>query len=88
MAPESPNEAKQRPRNNVGSLTPVGPDYLTGGIQGPEGSIVCTLALTCGIAYHLLRARRKCGHCPSGVETSVPVGGLNSNIDTGTGPRV
>jgi len=39
-------------------LTPVGSDYLTGGIVGPEGSILCTLVLACGIAYQLLRARR------------------------------
>jgi membrane protease YdiL (CAAX protease family) len=39
-------------------LAPVGSDYLTGGIEGPEGSIVCTLVLICGIAYHLLRAQR------------------------------
>jgi membrane protease YdiL (CAAX protease family) len=40
-------------------LMPVGSDYLTGGIEGPDGSIVCTLVLACGITYHLLRARRK-----------------------------
>jgi uncharacterized protein len=39
-------------------LTPVGSDYLTGGIVGPEGSILSTLVLTCGIASQLLRARR------------------------------
>ena len=27
-------------------------------------------------------------YCPSGVETSVPDGGVNSNIDAGTAPRV
>jgi hypothetical protein len=27
-------------------------------------------------------------HCPSGVVTSVPGGGVNWNIDGGTGPRV
>jgi len=69
-------------------LTPVGPDYLTGGIQGPEGSILCTSALTCGIAYHLARARRKWRYCPSGLETSVPAGGVNSNMEAGTGPCV
>jgi hypothetical protein len=36
-------------------LTPVGSDYLTGGIEGPEGSILCTMVLTCGIAYQLMR---------------------------------
>jgi membrane protease YdiL (CAAX protease family) len=39
-------------------LTPVGSDYLTGGIEGPEGSILCTLILACGIAYQLICARR------------------------------
>lgn len=34
-------------------LSPVGSDYLTGGIEGPEGSILCTMVLTCGIAYQL-----------------------------------
>jgi membrane protease YdiL (CAAX protease family) len=43
----------------VVKFVPLGPDYLTGGIEGPEGSIVCTLVLTCGIAYHLLRTTRK-----------------------------
>jgi uncharacterized protein len=33
----------------------TGSSSLNGGIEGPEGSIVCTLALTCGIAYHLSR---------------------------------
>jgi hypothetical protein len=27
-------------------------------------------------------------HCPSGVVTSVPVGGLNSNVDGGIAARV
>ena len=35
-----------------------------------------------------LRAKRKWRYCPRGVETSVPGGGVNSNIDAGTGPRV
>jgi len=41
----------------VVKLTPVGPDILTGGATGPEGSIVCTLVLSAGIAFHLLRRR-------------------------------
>lgn len=69
-------------------LAAVGPDYLTGGIQGPEGRIVCTLVPTCGIAYHLFARRRKWRYFPSGVETSVPGCGVNSNIDAGTGSRV
>jgi len=52
-------------------LTPVGSDYLTGGIEGPEGSIVCTLVLTCGITYHLLRARRS-SPLPSSSECRLP----------------
>jgi hypothetical protein len=31
---------------------------------------------------------RRPRHFPSGAETSVPAGGVNSNIDAGTGPRV
>jgi membrane protease YdiL (CAAX protease family) len=42
-------------------LMPVGSDYLTGGIEGPEGSMVCTLVLACGILYHLLCAARPFG---------------------------
>jgi hypothetical protein len=38
--------------------SPVGSDYLTGGIVGPEGSVLCTLVLIFGITYQLLRARR------------------------------
>jgi membrane protease YdiL (CAAX protease family) len=38
-------------------LTPVGSDYLTGGSHGPEGSIICSLALTCGMAYLYFRRR-------------------------------
>jgi membrane protease YdiL (CAAX protease family) len=40
-------------------LTPVGADYLTGGIEGPEGTIGCTFVLVCGIAYHARLAIRK-----------------------------
>ena len=36
-------------------VIPVGNDYLNGGIEGPEGSIACTLVLTCGIGYHFSR---------------------------------
>lgn len=39
-------------------LVPVGPDWLTGGAQGPEGSIFCALVLTAGIAFF---ARRRAG---------------------------
>jgi uncharacterized protein len=41
----------------VVKLTPTGPEYLTGGIEGPEGSIVCSVALICGIAFQLWFAR-------------------------------
>lgn len=43
------------------SLDPAGPDILTGGAQGPEGSIFCTLFLVCGIiffAWRIIRRRR------------------------------
>jgi membrane protease YdiL (CAAX protease family) len=40
-------------------LTAAGPDYLTGGVEGPEGSIICSLVLVCGTAYHLLRMWQK-----------------------------
>ena len=46
------------------SLAPVGPDLLTGGAQGPEGSILCTLFLVCGIvffAWSIARKRRDVG---------------------------
>ncbi len=36
-------------------LSPVGPDYLTGGAQGPEGSIFCTLFFVVSIAAMLWR---------------------------------
>ena len=37
------------------TLIPRGPDYLTGGIQGPEGSVMCSLALLSGIAFFAVR---------------------------------
>ncbi|HXC56533.1 MAG TPA: type II CAAX endopeptidase family protein [Rhizomicrobium sp.] len=37
---------------------PHGPDYLTGGSEGPEGSILCGLLLLGGIAFNVLRAKR------------------------------
>ncbi len=39
------------------SLTPRGSDYLTGGAQGPEGSVACTLFLA--VAIVILTRRRK-----------------------------
>ena len=41
------------------SLIPAGPDLLTGGAQGPEGSIICTLFLVCGIIFFACRIARK-----------------------------
>ena len=41
------------------SLVPAGPDFLTGGAQGPEGSIFCTLFLVCGIIFFAWRIARK-----------------------------
>lgn len=46
------------------SLAPTGPDYLTGGAQGPEGSIFCTLFFVCGItvfAWRIARTRKNVG---------------------------
>lgn len=41
------------------SLAPAGPDLLTGGAAGPEGSIFCTLFLVCGIIFFMWRMARK-----------------------------
>lgn len=41
----------------VVGLTPVGSEYLTGGAQGPEGSIFCTILFVSGIAA--IRLQRK-----------------------------
>ena len=57
-------------------LTPVGPDYLTGGIQGPEGSIVCTLELWDRVSP--CACKTKVALSSSGVDTSVPGGGVNA----------
>ena len=34
-------------------LSPVGPAWLTGGGEGPEGSVICTAVLLAGIAFNL-----------------------------------
>jgi len=39
-------------------MSPQGSDYLTGGAQGPEGSIACTVLFVGGIAW-LLRSKTK-----------------------------
>lgn len=39
-------------------LVPVGPDWLTGGAEGPEASIFCALILTAGIAFFARRRAR------------------------------
>lgn len=39
-------------------LVPVGPDWLTGGAEGPEASIFCALVLTAGIAFFARRRAR------------------------------
>jgi len=38
-------------------LTPAGPNWLTGGAEGSEGSIVATVILSAGIAWNLWRSR-------------------------------
>jgi uncharacterized protein len=40
-------------------LFSIGPDYLTGGAEGPEGSLLCTLVLALGIAFNAWRARSR-----------------------------
>jgi membrane protease YdiL (CAAX protease family) len=40
-------------------LTPVGPVWLTGGAQGSEGSVVCTVIFVCGIAWNIWRKRAR-----------------------------
>jgi membrane protease YdiL (CAAX protease family) len=39
----------------LAKVIPAGSNSLNGGIEGPEGSIVCTFIISCGIAYHFLR---------------------------------
>ena len=40
-------------------MAPRGPDYLTGGTQGPEGSVICSLLLVCAIVVAGARALRR-----------------------------
>lgn len=42
----------------IEKLTASGPTYLTGGAQGPEGSLACTLFFACAIAYLAWSAKR------------------------------
>lgn len=59
-------------------LTPRGTVLLTGGTQGPEGSLWCNVFFTAGIAF-LLRPARK--PSPSGLATEV-VSGAPSPAET------
>lgn len=54
------------------TLTPVGTKLLTGGAQGPEGSIFCTLFLVCGILFFARRIARKQGDV--GPDHNTPAG--------------
>jgi hypothetical protein len=47
-------------------MIPQGPDCLTGGEQGPEGSFVCSLVLVGAIGFVGWRARRSRGVGPMG----------------------
>lgn len=38
-------------------LTPLGPDWLTGGAEGPEGSVVTTIILSAGVGWNLWSRR-------------------------------
>jgi hypothetical protein len=42
----------------IAKLTASGPTYLTGGAQGPEGSLACTLFFACAIALLAWGAKR------------------------------
>jgi hypothetical protein len=39
-------------------MTPRGADYLTGGFEGPEGSVMCSILLLAGIAFLGLRRKK------------------------------
>jgi membrane protease YdiL (CAAX protease family) len=52
-------------------LKPVGADYLTGGIVGPEGSILCTLVLIFGIIYQLRPASIRGRLASHGIQDEV-----------------
>lgn len=55
------------------SLTPAGTDFLTGGADGPEGSVLCTLVLVCGILVFVRRiARNRRDVGPDGDEAGGP----------------
>ncbi len=41
----------------IGTLIPKGPDYFTGGLEGPEGSLLCTLVLVTAIGFLAWRSR-------------------------------
>ena len=69
-------------------LTPVGPDYLTGGIQGPEVGSSAPWFLLVGSRITFRVQNEKWRYCASGAEISVPGGGVNSNMEAGTGPCV
>jgi membrane protease YdiL (CAAX protease family) len=43
----------------IARLVPTGPDYLTGGAQGAEASVGCSVVLIAGIAFTVLGARRR-----------------------------
>ncbi|MBI3447381.1 MAG: CPBP family intramembrane metalloprotease [Acidobacteria bacterium] len=52
-------------------LIPIGPAYLTGGAQGPEGSYLCSVILAAGSAFLISRVRMR---SPS---SSPPSGGAS-----------
>ena len=43
----------------VVALTPRGPAWLTGGAQGPEGSVFCTAFFVSAIVWMVWRHRRR-----------------------------
>jgi membrane protease YdiL (CAAX protease family) len=51
----------------VVKLVPRGPDILTGGAQGPEGSVVCLIFFVCATATLLWRLRKTAHQVRSGL---------------------
>jgi len=43
----------------IARFVPIGPDYLTGGAQGAEGSVGCSVILLIAIGFTAMRARRR-----------------------------
>ncbi len=81
-------------------LTPQGPDWLTGGAEGPEGSVLCSLLFVVAIGFLLARRRsplevssrdRRRGLADRAQEAGDPrpIGGVGEGVDSpGSGAAV